>query len=180
MTALDRRTFLRALGLAPLVALEGCATELLRTTARSQIEYGPATFEVSARSALVWHRLSAPGRVQIEYTAVGGGPARTPPVDVTADSDLTATVALEGLVADREYECRALVQGASDPGPVGRFRTAPVAASEFTFAWSADLEAGHQPFTLFDTIARRRPSFLAFLGDTVYADVPARRASSPR
>jgi len=49
MTALDRRTFLRALGLAPLVALEGCATELLRTTARSQIEYGPATFEVSAR-----------------------------------------------------------------------------------------------------------------------------------
>ena len=172
MTALDRRTFLRALGLAPLVALEGCATELLRTTARSQIEYGPATFEVSARSALVWHRLSAPGRVQIEYTAVGGGPARTPPVDVTADSDLTATVALEGLVANREYECRALVQGASDPGPVGRFRTAPVAASEFTFAWSADLEAGHQPFTLFDTIARRRPSFLAFLGDTVYADVP--------
>ena len=63
MTALDRRTFLRALGLAPLVALEGCATELLRTTGRSQIEYGPAAFEVTSRSALVWHRLQRRGRV---------------------------------------------------------------------------------------------------------------------
>ncbi len=30
MSALDRRAFLRALGLAPLVALQGCAGDLLR------------------------------------------------------------------------------------------------------------------------------------------------------
>ena len=43
---------------------------------------------------------------------------------------------------------------------------------EFTFAWSADIEAGHQPFTIFDALTRRAPRFLVFLGDTVYADVP--------
>ena len=82
------------------------------------------------------------------------------------------TVALDGLVPDREYQFRAVVEGASDPGPLGRFRTAPVAAEEFTFAWSADIEAGHQPFTIFDALARRAPRFLVFLGDTVYADFP--------
>jgi alkaline phosphatase D len=174
VSALDRRAFLRALGLAPLVALQGCAGDLLRATARSQIEYGPATFEVAGHSALVWHRLSAPGRAHIEYAPVGGGaaPSRTPVVTVTADSDLTMTVTLDRLAPDREYQFRAVVEGATDPGPLGRFRTAPVAAEEFTFAWSADIEAGHQPFTIFDAMARRAPRFFVFLGDTVYADHP--------
>jgi len=47
-----------------------------------------------------------------------------------------------------------------------------VAADEFTFAWSADIEAGHQPFTIFDALTDRAPRFLVFLGDTVYADFP--------
>ena len=64
-----------------------------------------------------------------------------------------------------------MVEGASDLGPLGRFRTAPVAADEFTFAWSADIEAA-PPFTIFDGMARRAPRFLVFLGDTVYADFP--------
>src|SRR5262245_12937133 len=34
-------------------------------------------------------------------------------------------------------------------GVGGRFRTAPEATKEFRFAWSADMEAGHQPFRLF-------------------------------
>jgi alkaline phosphatase D len=174
MAALDRRAFLRTLGLAPLVGLQSCASELQRASTRAQIEYGPATFEVDAHSALVWHRLTAPGRVRIEYAAVAGAaaPLRTPSVEVTADSDLTVAVALDRLVPDREYQFRAVVEGASDPGPLGRFRTAPVAADEFTFAWSADIEAGHQPFTIFDGMARRAPRFLVLLGDTVYADFP--------
>jgi alkaline phosphatase D len=174
VAALGRRAFLQTLGLAPLVALQGCATELQRATARSRIEYGPASFEVTAHSALVWHRLTGPGRVQIEYSTpgIGAPPLRTPAVAITADSDLTATVALDNLRPDREYRYRAVVEGAGDSGPLGGFRTAPVAADEFTFAWSADIEVGHQPFTIFDALTRRAPRFLVFLGDTVYADLP--------
>ena len=74
MAALDRRAFLRTLGLAPLVGLQSCASELQRASTRAQIEYGPATFEVDAHSALVWHRLTAPGRCGSSTR-----PSRAPP-----------------------------------------------------------------------------------------------------
>jgi alkaline phosphatase D len=34
------------------------------------------------------------------------------------------------------------------------------------------MEAGHQPFTLFDRIVEREPHFFILLGDTMYADIP--------
>ena len=82
------------------------------------------------------------------------------------------TLALDGLAPGREYFYRAVVESTGTRGPVGRFRTAPAAAGEFTFAFSGDLESGHQPFRLLDRIARHEPSFFFLLGDTMYADVP--------
>lgn len=171
---LDRRSVLRGLALAPAAALAACAG---RPTTGAAVHYGPAAFEVTSRSALVWHRLQGPGRVHVEYATDADfvSAARTPTVEVTDATDFTATQALAGLAPGREYVYRAVVEGVGARGPVGRFRTAPETAVEFTFGFSGDLEAGHQPFTLLATIARHAPSFFILLGDTVYADVPRDR-----
>jgi alkaline phosphatase D len=95
-------------------------------------------------------------------------------VEVTADTDYTAALSLEGLLPGRDYAYRAVgADGAR--GPIGRFRTAPEGSGEFSFGFSGDIEAGHQPFTLFDSVVRRAPEFFVLLGDTVYADVPRAR-----
>lgn len=169
--ALDRRAFLGGLALAPAVALAGCA--VTRTAIPALVEQGPAVFEVTPRSALAWHRLPGPGLLQVEYgtDAAFAGARRTPTAEVTADTDYTAALALEDLVPGRAYVYRA-VGADGRRGPVGRFRTAPERAEEFTFGFSGDLEAGHQPFTILGSVARRAPDFFVLLGDTVYADVP--------
>jgi len=155
-----------------VAALGGCA--VARSPAPAPIDYGPGAFEVTSRSALVWHRLRGGGRLHVEYaTDAGFAPAaRTPAVEVTADTDYTVALPLDGLAPGREYVYRAVVEGTAARGPAGRFRTSPDGAGEFTFGFSGDIEAGHQPFTLFDSIARRRPDVFFLLGDTVYADVP--------
>jgi alkaline phosphatase D len=143
------------------------------------VEYGPAAFEVTSRSALVWHRLHGRARVHLEYAADASFTevARTPAAEVQAETDYTVTLALDGLAPDHEYFYRAVVEDTGGRGPVGRFRTAPENAAEFTFGFSGDIEAGHQPFTLLDHVARHAPSFFILLGDTVYADVPRDRFS---
>ena len=155
--------------------LGGCT--LGGPAAPSPVAYGPAAFEVTPRSALVWHRLPGPGRLHVEYaTNISVAQAvRTPAVAVTADTDYTVALPLDGLAPDREYVYRAMSEDGRARGPVGRFRTAPEQAAEFTFGFSADIEAGHQPFTLLDSVLRRRPDFFVLLGDTVYADVPRLR-----
>jgi alkaline phosphatase D len=141
------------------------------------VSYGPASLEVTTESALVWHRLPGDGRLQVEYAAAdeGFGQAmRTPAVDVTAETDYTTVAPLLALRPGREYVYRA-VGADGGRGPVGRFRTAPEGAAGFTFGFSGDIEAGHQPFTLLDSVRRRGPDFFFLLGDTVYADVPRAR-----
>jgi alkaline phosphatase D len=140
------------------------------------VAYGPAALEVTTESALVWHRLAAEGRLQVEYAADPdfAGALRTPAVEVTADTDYTAVVTLQGLRPGRQYVYRAVGPDGAR-GPVGRFRTAPHGAADFTFGFSGDLEAGHQPFTLLDSVRRRAPEFFFVLGDTCYADVPRAR-----
>jgi alkaline phosphatase D len=136
--------------------------------------------EVTSRSALVWHRARRRGRVKVEYsadarfTSVGS----TAAVDAPGDRDSTVVVELTGLDPGREYFYRGVAvkgDGSGTAGPVGRFRTAPESAQPFTFAFSGDMEAGHQPFTLFERIAEKDPHFFILLGDTMYSDVPRER-----
>jgi alkaline phosphatase D len=138
------------------------------------VQYGPAAFEVGPTSALVWHRLPGPGRLGVEYArdADFAGAARTPFVEATADTDYTVVLALDGLEPGREYAYRAVGGDGEARGPLGRLRTAPQGAASFTFGFSADLEAGHRPFTILDGVVRHRPDCFLLLGDTMYADVP--------
>jgi alkaline phosphatase D len=137
---------------------------------------------VTSRSALVWLRARGRSEIRVEYGPDPGlaNASVSPPVEATPDSDYTVTYELTSLVPDSEYFYRGVVLPsgpAGEPirGPVGRFRTAPEAAREFRFAWSGDIYAGSQPFTLFDRIVEKGPHFFILLGDTIYADVPKDR-----
>ena len=128
VAALGRRAFLQTLGLAPLVALQSCATELQRASTRSQIEYGPASFEVDrplgAGVASADRAGSRADRVR-DHPGSMRRPLRTPAVAVTADSDLTATVALDRLVPIASTAIRAEVEGAADLRPLGHSAPRP-------------------------------------------------------
>jgi phosphodiesterase/alkaline phosphatase D-like protein len=177
--ASTRRRFLRSLLLAPVAA--GCATVGATGAGRSPFTHGPAAADVTARSAVVWHRTRGPARVRIEYGTDPGlsAPRTTEAVAVTADTDYTVAIDLADLEPGREYFYRGVALDgdgrAPARGPLGRVRTAPTGPAGFAFAWSADMEAGQQPFALLDRIAERDPHLFLLLGDTIYADIPRNR-----
>ena len=184
MLAITRRTFLRRIALLSAGTLAGCATGVA-TFAPPAFSFGPASAEVTSRSALVWLRAAGRMPVQVEYGLEPGlgSSSVTRAVEATPETDYTAVFELTGLLPDRQYFYRGVLLGAGPigrltRGPIGSFRTAPEAAQAFTFAWSADMEAGHQPFTLFDRIIEKKPHFFILLGDTIYADRPRDRAVS--
>lgn len=170
---MSRRDVVRALAAAPLAALGACAS-LPGDAARQTIALGPASADVTARSALVWHRAQRAGAFAIQYgdDPTFAGAARSEPVEASAGSDLTFVVELGGLTPDREYHYRAVPAHGGAPGPRGRFRTAPETAQSFTFGWSADLNARHQPFTILARVLEKGPHFFLLIGDTMYADLP--------
>lgn len=181
MAIISRRAFIRQVGLAPVAPLVGCATGGFGV-GPSGFSFGPASAEVGSRSALVWLRARGRSAIRVEYGLDPGlaNASTTPLAEATSESDYTLTFELTGLLPDREYFYRGVVlpsAPAGEPvrGPVGRFRTASETAREYRFAWSGDIYAGYQPFTLFDRIVEKDPHFFILLGDTIYADVPKDR-----
>lgn len=175
MAHISRRAFLRRMAVAFVAPLVGS-----KVAHAAKLSFGPACFDVTSKSALIWLRPSGKAHVQVEYGTQPalGGAAVTPLVDAAATTDYTVVTELRGLVPDTEYFYRGVVSDSGkEPvrGVVGRFRTAPENVKEFRFAWSADMEAGHQPFKLLDSVARQRPDFFLHLGDMIYADVPKNR-----
>jgi alkaline phosphatase D len=136
------------------------------------LSFGPASFDVTSTSALVWHRTDAATRVRIEYgTSATHLDRALPAVSVTNASDFTVVSELGGLTPATPYFYRAVTsEGAG--GVVGHFRTAPVDAREVRLAWSGDMEAGRQPFSLLDQVHTFGPDLFLFVGDTMYADIP--------
>lgn len=177
----SRRTFLRQMVLGSAATLVGCATGGLGFGSAA-FSFGPASAEVTSRSALVWLRTGARSRVQVEYSLDRelSNALATPFYEATAESDYTVTIEVAGLVPGRQYFYRGIAMGSGTRGEaargaLGRFWTAPDSLQAFRFAWSGDMEAGHQPFTLFDRIAEKESHFFILLGDTIYADVPKAR-----
>jgi alkaline phosphatase D len=130
--------------------------------------------EVTPTSAVVWARGAAPGNVTLEYGPVGRARSRAR-IEIRAAADLTGKRRIEGLSPATRYGYRLAAHGESVDG---EFVTAPApdADAAVTFAWSGDLggqgvcrhpEAG---YPIFDVMARFRPDFFLFLGDTIYAD----------
>ncbi len=184
MLAITRRTFLRQIAVACAGTLAGSAGGGV-TWASSGFSFGPASAEATSSSVLVWFRASGRGRVQVEYGLEPGlaSSSVTRAIEATLETDYTVVHELTGLLPDRRYFYRGVLlepgpTGSPTRGPIGSFVTPPEAAKAVTFAWSADMEAGHRPFTLFDRILENKPHFFIHLGDTMYADRPSDRAVS--
>lgn len=177
----SRRSFLRCAALAPAAVFGGCATGGL-SLGSAAFSFGPAAAEVTSSSVLVWLRTRARGRVSVEYSLDQelSTALVAPFAEATAESDYTVTIEVPGLHPGRQYFYRGVATGLETRadtarGPIARFWTAPDVPQEFRFGWSGDMEAGHQPFTLFDRIAEKEPHFFILLGDTMYADIPKDR-----
>jgi alkaline phosphatase D len=129
--------------------------------------------EVTSSSAVVWVRGSGPGNIRITYGAEGTPPVtRVVPLDASAD--FTAKIPLGPLTPATRYRYR-LIQGRTVEG---EFLTAPPAGEmkPVSFLWSGDLGSRNrcrhlkEGYPIFQAMARLRPDFFLFVGDTIYAD----------
>ncbi len=132
-----------------------------------------AVGDVSAGAAVVTVRAARAGEVRVAWSPTGGGRRTTRTVTVGPDGDLTSRLRLEGLAPATRYAYRV---SQDDAAIDGEFVTAPVDAAPVTFQWSGDLGGGGVcrrrggGYRIFETMAARRPDFVMFLGDTIYAD----------
>ena len=107
---------------------------------------------------------------------MGARPGVVAPVAVSADTDLTAKVALRGLTPGTRYGYQ-VRQGADVAD--GEFGTAPppAAPTRVTFLWSGDLGSSQHcrhvtdGYPIFREMARRHADYFLFVGDTIYADL---------
>ena len=172
--SVSRRRFLGRSLAAAAGALAGCVHPT--GLGSPGFSFGPAAADVTATSALVWLRTRGPARVQVEY-GVDEDFARaalSAPAEAVAGRDYTVTVELTGLQPGVEYTYRGLIATplGVQRGAVGRFRTPPSSGRELQFAWSGDMDAVHQPYTLLDAVVARSPDFFLLVGDSIYADRP--------
>jgi alkaline phosphatase D len=172
-----RRQFLRLLALTP-VALAG----VRRANAAFALRFSPAAFDATQNSVLIWVRGSAAARVRVDF-GIEAAPARLargPSVTLSRDSDYSAAIPLTGLAPGKTWSYRIVDLDSGKPlSEPGRFKTAPMNATPFTFAFSADTDESYRPFKLFDIIDGKHPDFFLHLGDTVYADYPRQDKFAP-
>jgi alkaline phosphatase D len=168
-----RRQFFQLTAAVPFALTHG-----REARAASSLAFAPAAFDATHDSVLICLHGNGAARVRVEF---GNDPAKLaagPTVDLTKDADYCSIIPLTELAPGQNWTYRIVdaQSGKSLAGP-GRFKTAPVAARPFTFAFSADMEESYQPFKLFDIMAGKQPDFFLHLGDTVYADQPKRQFS---
>lgn len=150
---------------------------------------GVAAGDVTATAAQLWTHADTEADLTLEVAAdpwfntvvarrvVRAGPA----------TDFTAQAGVEGLNPGERYYFR--WRRGADAGPLGVFRTAPPPdrPADVRFAYSGDSDGtpvdGRPVYNAFDVLAavrREAPAFFVYLGDTVYADSPARTGGPAR
>ena len=137
--------------------------------------------EVTSSGAVIWARGAEPGPITVRLTHPGAEAVTIAVIDAARTDDLTGKVALRGLTPGTAYAYR-LESGAEVA--TGAFVTAPRRdeAARVTFLWSGDLGGGgfcrrvDGGYPIFRAMARHRPDFFLFVGDTIYAD---RRCDGP-
>jgi len=134
-----------------------------------------AVGDVASSTAVLWVRGVTDGVLTAEYGPAGVGPTATVSVWVTRADDRTGKVILSGLRPATRYTYRARSRAAE---VAGEFVTAPPddSPAPVRFLWSGDLGGGGvcRPrggsYRIFEAMARQRPDFFLFVGDTMYAD----------
>ncbi len=134
-----------------------------------------AVGDVASTTAVVWVRGVTDGAVVFEYAPTGGGPPATVSLQVARADDRTGKLTLTGLRPAVRYTYRARSGGVE---ATGEFATAPAddTLAPVRFVWGGDLGGGGvcRPrgggHRIFEAMARQRPDFFLFVGDTMYAD----------
>ncbi|WP_436495191.1 alkaline phosphatase D family protein [Actinokineospora sp. HUAS TT18] len=183
MTNLNRRTLLRAGGIAAATAVAAPGIAYAAPKDRPVLTHGVQTGDVTADGAIVWTRSDRPARMIVEiskdetfkHVRTIAGPHLTP------ETDGTGRVRLTNLPPGHEIHYRVRAEGdraASEP-LTGSFRTAPQGRQDVRFTWSGDIAGqgwGINPdiggMTAFAAMAACKPDFFINSGDTVYADGP--------
>ncbi len=132
--------------------------------------------EATPTSVVVWARVPADGDVTVEAHPATGGPSVRGGAKATKRGDHTVKIALSGLKPATRYAYE--LQGAGETVR-GEFVTAPPGdrPARVHFLWSGDLGGGgfcrrvEGGYPIFRTMARQKPDFFLFVGDTIYADV---------
>ncbi|HBH04342.1 MAG TPA: hypothetical protein DDZ42_20925 [Candidatus Rokubacteria bacterium] len=131
--------------------------------------------DVTRASAVVWARAAGAREIAVELLAPGGARAAAATIRTDRGEDFAGKVRLRGLRPGTRYAVR--VRGGT--GSVsGEFVTAPARdePARVTFLWSGDLGGGgfcrrvDGGYRIFRAMARQRPDFFLFVGDTIYAD----------
>ena len=162
---------------------------LSRAADRPLITSGIQSGDVSADSAVIWARADRPARMQVECstlesfrTIIGAASAEALPA-----GDFTSKVLLGGLPAGQDIFYRVRFESLDGPGiagetQVGHFRTAPLARSNVSFAWSGDtagqgwgIDENRGGMRTYRTMLDNRPDFFIHSGDHIYADCPVER-----
>ncbi len=125
----------------------------------------------------MWARPPGEAEVAVEARPAAGGPAVRGGATASAKrGGQTVKIPLSGLRPATRYS---YTLRASGDTVEGEFVTAPAhdQAARVHFVWSGDLGGGgfcrkvDGGYPIFQTMARRRPDFFLFVGDTVYGDV---------
>lgn len=132
--------------------------------------------EVTDASAVVWVRGFDESPVTVEYRPETRGASSSASVPVARSGDFTGKLALSGLAPATRYHYQVRQGGESVNGG---FVTAPAPgqARSVTFLWSGDLGGGRicrhvrDGYPIFKAMARLKPDFFLFVGDTIYADL---------
>ena len=157
-----RRAWMAALVLATAVAAPAQAQSV-------SVAQGPMIGAITAKSAAVWFRLSAPGSVRVRWLASNGvNYSYSDPVAVTPDADDTGRVALAGLAAGKSYTYQVGVTG-----PEGvetwtgsyAFATTPSVVDHVSFAVLSDFSNKLKSSAALRDALAKKPDFLAIIGD---------------
>lgn len=141
---------------------------------------GVAAGDVTEQSAIIWTRTDGPADLQVEYSTDPGfiGARMSAPLRTAGDADFTAKVELSSLQPGQRYTYR-FVMGTTR-GPAGTFVTPPAPASDapVSLIWGADTSEENKPFRVFQGMRARNADLFLYLGDTVYTDFGAFRATT--
>ena len=135
--------------------------------------YGVTASEVTSKSARLWTRADAPGRVVLHVGRRAFG------LDATEAEDLTVQRVVTRLKPGRTY--RYFFTQGGHRSRIGRLRTAPSpkrnAAIRFAFSGDADAQPrtpggppSYNRFEVYARMAREHNAFNINLGDTIYSD----------
>lgn len=153
---------------------------------RPLLAQGTASGDVAGGRGIVWSRTDRPARMRVEWSTTESfsnarsvaGPA------ATLDSGFTARVDLTSLPPGQRIFYRVRFEDLSDSRnlslpSIGSFLSAPAAARDLMFAWSADtcgqgwgIDVDRGGLPIYESIRRARPDFFVHCGDTIYADDP--------